>query len=61
LAVSNEVALLHGGGICFGGTPADFADSTHPVVRSFRDSPEELRSMLVGLRRGEDIRKEEDE
>jgi phospholipid/cholesterol/gamma-HCH transport system ATP-binding protein len=61
LAVSNEVALLHGGGICFGGTPADFAVSTHPVVRSFRDSPEELRSMLVGLRRGEDIRKEEDE
>jgi len=61
LEVSNEVALLHGGGICFSGTPGEFAESSHPVVRAFRDSPENLRSMLVGLRRGEVLCKEEDE
>ncbi|MEI7863728.1 MAG: ATP-binding cassette domain-containing protein [Chthoniobacterales bacterium] len=60
LAVSNQVALLHGGGICFSGAPGGFAESSHPVVRGFRDSPDELRSVLVALRRGEEVCKKED-
>ena len=52
LAVSCMVALLHQGEICFGGTPEEFAVSGHPVVQSFRDSPEALRSALDALRRG---------
>jgi phospholipid/cholesterol/gamma-HCH transport system ATP-binding protein len=52
LAVSCMVALLHHGEICFAGTPEEFAASGHPVVQSFRDSPEALRASLDALRRG---------
>jgi len=60
LAASSVVALLYHGEICFCGTPAEFAASTNPVVASFRDSPDALRSTLAALRRGEDIGGEEE-
>lgn len=60
LEVSFVVALLHHGEICFRGTPAEFSASQHPVVRSFRDSPQALRSALDVLRRGGDLREEEE-
>ena len=59
LAVSCTVALLHQGEICFAGTPEEFAASAHPVVQSFRDSPEALRSTLDALRRGAALPEEE--
>jgi phospholipid/cholesterol/gamma-HCH transport system ATP-binding protein len=52
LAVSGLVALLHHGEISFAGTPEEFAASGHPVVQSFRDSPQALRSALDALRAG---------
>lgn len=51
LAASSTVALLHRGEICFSGTPDEFASSAHPVVESFRDSPQALRAELETLRR----------
>lgn len=60
LAASSVVALLYHGEICFCGTPAEFAASANPVVASFRDSPDALRSALAALRRGEDIGGEEE-
>jgi len=59
LAVSCTVALLHQGEICFAGTPEEFAASGHPVVQSFRDSPEALRATLDALRRGGALLQEE--
>ena len=55
LAVSSVVALLHHGEICFAGTPEEFAASAHPVVQSFRDSPEALRATIEAVRRGAEI------
>lgn len=60
LEASGTVALLHRGGICFCGTPSEFAASAHPVVASFRNSPDALRSALAAVRRGEDIGTEEE-
>lgn len=59
LAVSCMVALLHHGEICFAGAPEEFAASGHPVVQSFRDSPDALRSTLDALRRGGALPEEE--
>lgn len=53
LATSDHVALLTHGRLCFTGTPAEFNDSNHEVVRAFRDSPEALRAALDKIRRGE--------
>jgi len=61
LAASSTVGLLHHGEICFCGTPDEFACSEHPVVQSFRDSPDALRSTLEALRRGDSLPEEEDE
>jgi phospholipid/cholesterol/gamma-HCH transport system ATP-binding protein len=58
-AVSCTVALLHQGEICFAGAPEEFAASGHPVVQSFRDSPEALRATLAALRRGDALPQEE--
>lgn len=55
LAVSSVVALLHQGRICFAGPPEEFAASGHPVVQSFRDSPDALRATIAAVRRGADI------
>jgi len=60
LAASCTVALLHQGEICFSGTPAEFAASANPVVASFRDSPDALRSALAAVRRGERVRTNEE-
>lgn len=60
LEASCVVALLYHGAICFSGTPAEFGSSEHPVVRSFRDSPQALRSALDVVRRGGDLREEEE-
>jgi phospholipid/cholesterol/gamma-HCH transport system ATP-binding protein len=59
LAVSFMVALLHQGEIRFAGTPEEFAASGHPVVQSFRDSPQALRSTLDALRAGAALPEEE--
>ena len=59
LAASDRVALLDRGGMCFQGTPADFAASTHPVVSSFRDSEQVLASTLASIRRGETMASED--
>jgi phospholipid/cholesterol/gamma-HCH transport system ATP-binding protein len=55
LAVSSVVALLHQGEICFAGTPEEFAASAHPVVQSFRDSPQALRAAIDAARRGAEV------
>jgi len=55
LIASDRVALLDHGQIRFEGTPAEFSASTHPVVRSFRDSADELGSSLAAIRRGENL------
>lgn len=60
LEASSVVALLYHGEICFSGKPEEFAVSDHPVVRSFRDSPQALRSALDVVRRGGEIREEEE-
>lgn len=60
LAVSNVVALLYHGEICFSGAPEEFAASTHPVVQSFRDSPSALRASLEALRRGEHLAQDDE-
>jgi phospholipid/cholesterol/gamma-HCH transport system ATP-binding protein len=54
LAASDRVALLTQGRLGFTGTPSEFALTSHPVVKSFRDSAETLRSTLAAIRRGED-------
>ena len=51
--------MLHQGEICFCGTPDEFATSAHPVVQSFRDSPDALRTTLQALRQGDRLPKEE--
>jgi phospholipid/cholesterol/gamma-HCH transport system ATP-binding protein len=61
LEASSVVALLYHGQICFCGRPAEFSASTHPVVASFRDSPDALRSALAAVRRGEDIQPDEEQ
>ena len=60
LAASSMVALLHKGEICFRGTPSDFAASANPVVASFRDSTDALRTTLAAVRRGERIGADEE-
>jgi len=55
LAVSNTVALLSHGEICFCGTPEEFSASRHPVVDAFRDSAQALRATVGALRKGTDI------
>ena len=60
LAASCMVALLHKGEICFRGTPSDFAASGNPVVASFRDSTDALRTTLAAVRRGERIGMDEE-
>lgn len=60
LVASDHVAMLDGGRMCFQGTPTEFAASTDPVVRGFRDSEASLRETLAVIRRGETIQPEED-
>ena len=60
LAASSTVALLYHGEICFCGTPDEFATSAHPMVQSFRDSPDALRATLDALRRGGSLPEEEE-
>ena len=55
LLVSSIVTLLYHGHICFNGTPTEVADSQHPVVISFRDSPDALRTALKNLDDDKDI------
>jgi len=50
LVVSDIVALLNQGRICFQGSPAEFSASTHPVVSLFRDSAQALGKTLAALR-----------
>ncbi|MFZ9933572.1 MAG: ABC transporter ATP-binding protein [Chthoniobacterales bacterium] len=52
LEASCAVALLSRGEICFCGAPAEFRSSPHPVVASFRDSSDALRSTLAAVRSG---------
>jgi phospholipid/cholesterol/gamma-HCH transport system ATP-binding protein len=59
LVASDRVALLDQGRICFAGTPAEFSDSTNPIVRAFRDSAEALESSLSAIRRGDDFPSDE--
>lgn len=54
LVVSDRVALLQKGRMCFEGTPAEFSASDHPIVRGFRDSAEALGSALASIRAGGD-------
>jgi hypothetical protein len=49
------VALLYHGELCFCGTPSEFETSDNPVIASFRDSTDALRSTLAAVRRGEKI------
>jgi phospholipid/cholesterol/gamma-HCH transport system ATP-binding protein len=51
LVASDRVALLDQGRICFEGTPSEFSASSHPVVRSFRDSAEALGLAIAAIRR----------
>lgn len=60
LEASCMVALLYHGEICFCGTPAEFSGSANPVVASFRDSSDALRSSLAAVRRGEVVASEEE-
>ena len=60
LEASSVVALLYQGGICFGGTPAEFSASSNPVVASFRDSSDALRTTLAAVRRGEEVISDEE-
>ena len=59
LAVSDRIALLDGGRMGFQGTPAEFAVSDDPAVRSFRDSATALHDTIAALRRGENIPSED--
>ncbi|MGC1479381.1 MAG: ATP-binding cassette domain-containing protein [Chthoniobacterales bacterium] len=52
LVVSDRVALLERGQMCFEGTPEEFSASVHPVVRGFRDSAEALGKALASIREG---------
>jgi phospholipid/cholesterol/gamma-HCH transport system ATP-binding protein len=60
LEASSVVALLYQGGICFCGTPVEFSTSDNPVVASFRDSSDALRSTLAAVRRGEEVISDEE-
>ena len=60
LEASSVVALLYQGGICFCGSPAEFSASENPVVASFRDSSDALRSTLAAVRRGEEVISDEE-
>ncbi len=55
LVVSDRVALLEHGRICFEGTPTDFSESTDSTVRAFRDSAATLEESLAAINRGENI------
>lgn len=50
LVSSDRVALLNQGRIAFEGSPAEFADSSQPVVALFRDSVDALRQSLAVIR-----------
>ena len=60
LEASSVVALLYQGGICFCGSPAEFSASENPVVASFRDSSDALRTTLAAVRRGEEVISDEE-
>jgi phospholipid/cholesterol/gamma-HCH transport system ATP-binding protein len=55
LAVSDTVALLDEGAICFEGDPPCFSGSTHPAVMRFRDSVDALKRDLAALRAGRPV------
>jgi phospholipid/cholesterol/gamma-HCH transport system ATP-binding protein len=55
LVASDRVALLDKGRIGFEGTPAEFAASTQPVVRGFRDSVDALGTALAAIRNQPDL------
>lgn len=59
LATADRVALLDSGSIVFQGTAADFAASTHEVVRGFRESAQDLARTLASLHRGDTIHAED--
>lgn len=52
LAISDRLALLEGGRIRFVGTPADFRNTDHQLVRAFvdREQAAELAALETGLR-----------
>jgi phospholipid/cholesterol/gamma-HCH transport system ATP-binding protein len=50
LAVSDRVALLERGRICFEGPPGEFSASQHPTVEEFRDSASALEATLAEIR-----------
>jgi phospholipid/cholesterol/gamma-HCH transport system ATP-binding protein len=52
LAASDAVALLDSGRMHFAGTPAAFAASDDPTVRTFRDSTADLTATVAALRSG---------
>lgn len=52
LVASDRVALLDRGRICFEGTPSEFIQSEHEVVRAFRDSAATLGTALAAIRQG---------
>lgn len=60
LAVSNTVALLSHGEICFCGAPKEFSIAQHPVVSAFRDSAQALCATVAALRKGTDIPMDEE-
>jgi phospholipid/cholesterol/gamma-HCH transport system ATP-binding protein len=49
LVASDSVALLDEGKMCFQGSPAEFTQSSHPVVIAFRDSTAALTTALATL------------
>jgi phospholipid/cholesterol/gamma-HCH transport system ATP-binding protein len=59
LVAADEVALLDTGRMVFQGSPAEFAESKDGVVRSFRNSEEDLAIMLASIRRGETVEPED--
>ena len=60
LEASCVVALLYHGEICFCGTPGEFRSSPNPVVASFRDSSNALRTTLASVRRGGELLPEDE-
>ncbi len=53
LVTGDRVALVHGGKIHFEGTPHEFNHTDDYVVRTFRDTTEQLHDRIVAIRRGE--------
>jgi phospholipid/cholesterol/gamma-HCH transport system ATP-binding protein len=59
LVASDRVALLDQGRMYFQGSPAEFTASADPVVKSFRESADQLASALASIRDGVDIHPED--